>query len=180
MGTTAGLAITAYGASQSASANRSAGNAQQAVANYNASISGLQAEDAIARGREDETRLRVRARVDAGEVRARYAAAGIDISDVDSSFAELQASNATLAEVDAMTIRTNAAREAWGYRAQAENQRAGGEIARKAGNQKAIGSIVSGVKGLYGAGAFSGYGYGITAKPRAQNLGYAFGALPQE
>lgn len=161
MGATAGLAITAFGSGQSASANRAAGKAQQAVAEYNAKISELQAEDALARGVEDQTRLRLKARGAAGANRAAYAAAGVDISDADSSFGDVQANLATITELDADMIRVNAAREAWGYLAQAQSQRAGGEMARSAGNTKAIGSIVSG---------FSSY-YGATYKPGG-NAGY--------
>lgn len=178
MGASAGLAITAFGAAQSASASKAAGKGQQAVADYNAKISDLQAEDALARGIEDTTRLRLKARGAAGENRVAFAAGGVDISDADSTFGEVQANLATITEMDAQAIRVNAAREAWGYKAQAQAQRAGGQLAITAANNKAIGSIVSGITSVYGA-AYKAPKT-TSAGSHAQNLGYAPGALPQE
>ena len=163
MGTSAGIAIAAYGASRKASAEKSAGKSQQAVAEYNAQVSDLQADDALARGMQDETRQRLKARGLAGSTRVAYAAAGIDISDADSTFADVQANAATLSEIDALTIRTNAAREAWGYRTQATNQRAGGQIAMVAANNRAIGALVSGASSIYGATYRPGNKLGVTA-----------------
>jgi hypothetical protein len=56
----------------------------------------------------------------------------------------VQADAAFLGELDALTVRTNAAREAWGYQVQAEDLRRHAQIARKEGAYAAQTGAVEG------------------------------------
>jgi hypothetical protein len=131
-------AISAYGAIRQARASKKAGEAQQdaaesqaGLADYNAAVAEVQAKDAITRGAEDEHRFRSSIRTLIGSQRAAFAASNVDVSF--GSAVDVQADAAELGELDALTIRNNAAREAWGYNVQADDLRKRAEIARKEG-----------------------------------------------
>jgi len=134
----ASLAVSAYGAYKASKAAKDAGKAQQSAANsqadlaeYNAGIADVQATDATARGAEDESRFRMGVRGMIGAQRAGIAAGNIDVGY--GSAVDVQADAAFLGELDALTVRTNAAREAWGYKVGAEDLRRRAAISRKEG-----------------------------------------------
>lgn len=134
----ASLALSAYGQIKAGKASKAAGKAQHAaadsqadLADYNASVADLQAKDAIARGVEQENRFRSGVRLMIGSQRAATAGSNIDVGY--GSALDVQADAAFLGELDALTIRTNAGREAWGFETQGEDLRRRGEIARKEG-----------------------------------------------
>jgi hypothetical protein len=110
---------------------REVADSQADLADYNAAVATLQAEDAIARGAEDENRFRSGVRGIIGAQRAATAAGNVDVGF--GSALDVQADAAFLGELDALTIRTNAAREAWGFKVEAEDLRRRGQIARKEG-----------------------------------------------
>lgn len=101
------------------------------LADYNEDVAELQAQDALERGHEQESRFRAQIRGAIGAQRAAFAGGNIDVSF--GSAADVQADAAFLGEMDALQIRTNAAREAWGFRVQAEDYRRRAEITRKEG-----------------------------------------------
>jgi hypothetical protein len=157
---TAAVGLMAGGAAMSAGAQRASGKAQQRLAEYNAQVGEVQADDAIARGREDEGRHRVAVRGLIGSQRAALAASGVDVNSGTAS--EIQEDTARQGELDALTIRLNAAREAWGYKVQAGDSRARGAYARAEGNMQALGTIVSAA----GSYANSRWGFGSTKGTR--------------
>lgn len=165
MGATAGLAMSAAGAGFSAAGSMKAGKYAKEVGEYNAAVANLQANDALARGEEAERRHRMQVRQLVGAQRASFAAQGVDVNDPDSSALDVQADAAALGELDALTIRQNAAREAWGYRAQAQDARIRGQIGYAEGTNKAVGTI------LGTAGNLALMKYGFTSKPRGHNIG---------
>lgn len=144
MGANAAIGMMALGTGMSAKANRASGKANQQIAEHNALLAEMQADDAIARGREDESRHRITSKGIIGAQRLGFAAAGVDISDPDSTASAVTENTAALSEIDALTIRSNAAREAWGYRRQAENSRYSGKVARMEGDNRAMSSIIGG------------------------------------
>ena len=91
----------------------------------------MQSQDAIARGTEAENSYRTQVRGIIGQQRAGIAANNIDVAF--GSAVDTQADAAFLGELDALTIRTNAAREAWGYDVQASDLTARAAIARRTG-----------------------------------------------
>jgi len=134
----ASLAIGAYQTYRAGKAAKKQGEANQAAADssaelfdFNAAIATTQAKDAVARGAEEESRFRVGVRGQIGAQRAGFAAGNIDVGY--GSAADVQADVAYLGELDALTIRNNAAREAWGHKVQAADLTKRGQIARKEG-----------------------------------------------
>lgn len=119
------------GARNAGAAARASGDYSSAVFGVNADIADAQAEDAIARGAEAEQRSRADTRGTIGAQRVAFAAQGIDIAS--GSAADVQGDTAYLGELDALTIRNNAKREAWGYTVEAMNYRAQGRLARLGG-----------------------------------------------
>ena len=133
-----GAGLSTYGAIRQGNAAKKAGDAQQRaadksgeLADFNAQVAELQADDAIARGVEEEQRFRARVRGTIASQRAGYAASNIDVNF--GTAADVQADAAFLGELDALTIAGNAAREAWGFKMQAEDLRRRGTLAREEG-----------------------------------------------
>ena len=140
--TTAAIMIGLGVASAASSAYGSIkqGNESKKLADYNAGIADAQATDALARGREDEDRFRTDARRIKGTQRAAIAASGVEVDS--GSARDIQADAASLGELDALTIRHNAEREAWGFGVDAENSRRQGRNAQSAGRNQAIGTTI--------------------------------------
>jgi hypothetical protein len=144
MGATTAIALSLYSTVQGfqssqrqARAASTQGSYTAAIDEQNAALADAQAQDAIARGSVDEGRQRLATRQNIGATRAAQAASGVDISS--GSAADVQASEAGLGELDALTIRNNAAREAWGYNVDAGNLRQQAKLARFTGQEAAAG-----------------------------------------
>lgn len=134
----ASAAFSAYGQVKAGKAEARAGEREQQAANsqgerldWNAAVAELQAKDALDRGTQEEQRFRAGVRGIIGAQRAGFAASNIDVGF--GSALDVQADAAELGELDALTIRTNAAREAWGYKVEAEDLRKQAEIVRREG-----------------------------------------------
>lgn len=134
----AGTATQVVGQIKAGNAEKRVGEAQQAAANdqaslqdYNASVADLQAKDAVDRAAQEENRFRTGVAGLIASQRAGFAAGNIDVGF--GSAVDTQADAAHLGELDALTIRTNGAREAWGYQVQSEDLRRGASITRKTG-----------------------------------------------
>lgn len=146
----AGMAVSAYsqyraGKSQkkaaegaareqerAAQAGKKVAEANAQISDYNAQVSELQSQDAVERGFEAESRFRTQVRGAIGAQRAAFAAGNVDVSF--GSAVDVQADAAFLGEMDALQLRTNAAREAWGYKVQATNYRMEGDVRRREGD----------------------------------------------
>lgn len=144
MAAAAALALTAakgvldYGAQRKAAVNADAeGQYQGAVLEQNAAIADEQAHDAIARGAVTEHQLRSAVRSTIGSQRAALAAGGVDLGS--GSAADVQADTARMGELDALMIRNNAARQAWGYGVEATQDRSKAQYARQGGKTAAAG-----------------------------------------
>lgn len=124
------------------------------VSKVNAGISMRASRDALKRGYIEADEQRQETRQVIGAQRAAFAANGIDVND--GSAAIVQDDTAALGELDALTLMNNAAREAYGYRVQAMDQRQQGKLAKYQGKMDAIGSILGGVEKAYSAGMFGG------------------------
>ncbi len=161
------------GGFQKAAADRQAASAQQQayeakakesqyqaqVAENNRQTSEQNARVAAAAGEQQAFNKGMETRQKVGGIVAGQAASGVDVSS--GSALDVKSSTQELGQVDALTIRSNAAREAYGYQvqgsnfgAQAEADRFGGENditagqnAKKAGDIAATGSILSGITG---------------------------------
>ncbi|MDB4913407.1 MAG: hypothetical protein JWM95_1051 [Gemmatimonadetes bacterium] len=142
MGSTAGIALQAGGIFASVSSQRQQaasarvqGEYAGQIADRNATLADAQSVDAIARGNESVSRLRMGTRQLVGAQRTAAAAQGIDVNSGTS--ADLQEDSRILSHFDELTLRNNAAREAWGYSMDAANQRTAGVNDRLAGENTA-------------------------------------------
>lgn len=118
------LAVTAVvvagtGAYVSARSARNAASTQEKIAQNNAVIAERQAEDSEKRGREAEFNYRKRIKALKGKQRAAFSASGVVVDE--GSALDILADTAEQGEFDALVIRNNAEREAYGFRAQSAN-----------------------------------------------------------
>lgn len=141
--TLVGGGISAYGSYQS-------GQAAKATGNFNARVGELQAQDSIQRGEFDVRQQRMATRSLIGAQRAAYGAQGVELDE--GSALQVQRDSAGFGELDALMVRNNAAREAWGHRVDAINSRMAGKYAARAANTQAISTLATS-----GADAFSAY-----------------------
>lgn len=109
---------------------------------YQARVSEWQAQDAIERGREAENQHRLAVRRLVGAQRVSFAAQGVDVND--GSALDVQLDTVRHGTADAIRIRNNAAREAWGYRNRASVQRQQGGMAVAEGVGSAGGTLLGG------------------------------------
>lgn len=130
-------------------ANRNANEAQAKVEENNAQLATWQAQDALYRGQVEENRTRLNTAAMKSTQRARMAANGIML-DGDSAVRTLTDTD-VLGEIDAMTNRTNAEREAWALRQQAQDHRNRAKFSREgfvqpgqSTSSAVIGSLLSG------------------------------------
>lgn len=110
----AGLGMSAISAYNQSKASKAAYEYQAAVANNNATLDEYKARDAIMRGQSAEIAQRMKTAGLKGTQRASLAARGLDLGEGSAS--DILTSTDMMGETDALTIRDNASREAWGYR----------------------------------------------------------------
>ena len=120
--------FNAYGAYSNSKATKTAYDAQGQIAANNAQIATWQAEDAIVRGDREASRSRLKTRQLKGSQRAALAANGVDLGE--GSALNILADTDYFGELDAGTIKDNAAREAWAIRNQATNFTSEGSLLR--------------------------------------------------
>jgi hypothetical protein len=148
------IGLAAGGTAISAIGQIKGGNAAKSQGDFNAAVAEQQAQDALARGTQDEERFRQGVRTLIGSQRASFAGQGVDVGT--GSAADVQADAAYLGELDANTIRQNAARTAAGFKVQAENYRMGGSNAQTAGYFGAASTVL----GTAGSLLAAKYGWG--------------------
>jgi hypothetical protein len=175
MGATAvGAGVGAFGSWYGGQASKNMYQYQSAVSQINKQISDQNAKYAIAAGetRAQESGMKTRAEI--GTTRAIQGASGLDVNR--GSAVEVRASEADIGTQSAAVIRSNAAREAYGYKvqgfqygAQSKIDIMAGKNAAFAGNIGAVSSILGGASsvsskwlqgsqaGMFGGGSSSGY-----------------------
>lgn len=139
---TATMVITAGATLFSAYQANEQGKYQEKVAENNAITQENMAKDAEARGRIEEANHRLKVAQMKSSQRAAQGASGAEVNT--GSAALLQQDTMEMGELDALTIRSNAQREAWGYRAGASNSRAQGQLDRMRGKSNAMGTLLTG------------------------------------
>lgn len=151
------LVGTLVGTGAAAYSQYETGQANKKLANQNAKIASEQAADSQRRGAiaEDEKRAEIRARL--GAQRATLGANNV-VSTTGTPLG-LLAETAQYGELDALTVRNNAARESYGFKVEGFNSRARGRIAAKEGTLGAAATLLGG-----GSQAFGNYKT-QTAKP---------------
>lgn len=116
------------------------------------------AADALARGAVDAGRLRQQGSALIDSQKVAYANSGVD-STVGTA-ANVQQGTAADVELDAQTLKNNAAAEAWGFDQHRKMQWLEEQSKVAANNRKGVGTILGGAGNLLGGalGAFGGGG----------------------
>lgn len=168
--------LGAAGAVQQGQASAAASRYNAQIMDMNAVMSERRANDAMERGKIEEQRKRQEVAKVKGAQTAAMAANGVDLSF--GSPLDTLVDTAVMGELDALTIRTNTAREAYDYRVDAVNKRAGaslermkGDNASTAGYLGAAGTILTGAGKAYsGYKGMNGYGRGLGDPTRIGSL----------
>lgn len=131
-----------YGANQQANAIKDQANYNAAGLEMNARIADFQADDAVVRGEKAQFAAAAKTRNLIGSQRAAMGASGISL---DSGTAlDIQNDTRTMGERDALTIKNNAWREAWGYRTSAFDMRTKASMTRNAAENDASNTLLTG------------------------------------
>ena len=176
------LALSAAGTAQSVRAAKRGGKASRAAANaeadlmdYNAAVAEIQAKDAVERGQVEAARYKEQVEGVVGAQRVGFAGQGVDVAS--GTALAVQADTAAMAEMDALQIESNAAREAWGYKVEAYDSkkralyaRREGVMLEKAGTANAWAAGIQGAGGMLSTGLnYSAMRYGF-GTPRSTSV----------
>ena len=149
------LALSAAGTGLSFVGQMNANAAQGAQANYmrdialrNRQVSEWQAADAVSRG---EVGVDAQNRKTAQVIGTQTAALAGQGTDLSGSERDILGDTAAAGKLDALTIRNNAAREAWGYKVQGVNMESNAALSAAKGQTSMLGpaaSLLSGASSL--------------------------------
>jgi hypothetical protein len=149
----ASAAVSAYSSYEQGQSQKAAMAYQAQVAKNNQDIADQYAQMELAKGRQLEETKRLATAQQEGAIRAAAGASGLDPNA--GSPVRLQEDTARVGEEDALTIRANAARAAYGYKVQGMNYAAqaqldemGSQDAARAGSLGAFSSILSGASSV--------------------------------
>lgn len=170
MGATAAIGTLVGGTALSSFSKLKAGREQQKMFEENARFADFQAGDALTRGKVNEKRQRHATEGVIGAQRTSLATQNVDVNA--GSSLDVQADAAYLGELDALTIRSNAAKEAYGFKVQAKDLRQRGKYAKQGGEMDALNSIIGGGSSLLLA-KYGGGPYTISNAPGHANPGKA-------
>lgn len=118
-----------------------AGQARSRLYNANAQIAGAQAQSEAQAGSYNESIVRMRGQAMTGQQIAQIGASGLQQGGTPS---QVVASTAGINEMDALQVRNNALRKAWGFQVQEISDQFQAKEAGRAGTGEALGSILSG------------------------------------
>lgn len=189
--------VSVYSSVQQGKQARAAAAYQEAVARNNKIYAERAAQDAEARGKQQEEQQRIQTQQMIGRQRAALASNGVLVDEGTSL--DLIGDTAMFGELDALNIRGNAQREALGYRQAGSNFDQQAYLASQSGRGYGwdvagtalggAGSVASKWYDFNKAGAFDGlfgsqtteYGalgyYGSGALPTSQNTGMISGGI---
>lgn len=114
-----GGGVSAYGAYQQGQAQAGAARYNADLEKQNATVSRENAAIAGQAGSEQGYQVGAKTRATVGNIKANQAASGVDVNS--GSALDVRSSAAELGELDALTVRSNATREAYGYAQQARS-----------------------------------------------------------
>lgn len=154
IGTTAlGAGVSAFGSMKSGEAQAGMYNYQASIAKVNQQIAKQNADYALAAGEVEAQRSGMKTRAQIGETRAIQGASGLDVNT--GSAARVRTSEAEIGLQDQALIRSNAARRAYGYEVEGEQQKSqaslygmAAENASSAGKIGALSSILGGASSV--------------------------------
>ena len=170
----AGAGISAIGSYESGQATAAAADYQSQVAANNAMIARQNASMTEASGAAKEAAQGMKTRAVVGSTKAAQGANNVDVNT--GSNAAVRQSEVKLGALDALTIRSNTAREAFGYEVAATSDTAQSQLlhqeagqARTAGDISALGTFLSGASSV--GQKYAGMQLGSTTPGQPLNLG---------
>lgn len=143
-----GQASVAAGSIFQANADYQQGKAEAKLYGLNQRVDLWQAKDALLRGTIQASAIRDQVAGILGGQRAGFA--GMNVALDSGAPLDISADTERIAALDQITALNNAARQAFGFRVEANNAQYQGALAKWSGKQKAIGDLLS------GAGAMAG------------------------
>lgn len=145
--------VSAYGSIQSGNAQAAAANYQAQVNNQNAQIAAQNATAATQAGNAQAEQEMMRNAAQQSRIRAEVGASGLDVNS--GSAADVQSGQGIIGNLDVLTIRNQAARQAYGYETQstgfsnqAQLNTAQAGFDKTAGTIGGIGSILGGASSV--------------------------------
>lgn len=130
---------TAYSQSQ---ALKSAGVYQNTIAQTNAKLAGVEAQQAVQQGDIAASKQNLQTQAAVGEAKAQQGTSGVDVGSGSAALVRLGATQAGL--TNETTIRNNAQRQAWGYQVQATQDVYQGKFAQMSADNQAEQTLLSG------------------------------------
>jgi hypothetical protein len=150
----AGTAVAVEGAQQQAQAQKNAANFNAQVAQQNQQTANQNAAWASQAGEEKAAQSELATRARQGAIKAGIAAGGVDVNS--GSAASTEQSAAELGELDAINIRADAARTAYGYVTQSTSFADQANLDTATGqNAETAGNVSSATTALGGLGSAS-------------------------
>lgn len=156
-----GTVTSASAAYTKSKQERAAYDYQAQVAENNSVLAEWQARDAIRRGQEAEGAHRIKVAQLKGSQRASLAGRGIDLTE--GSALDILSDTDFMGERDALTIRNNASREAFGHRVESGNYRSNADVLRSRAAMEKPG-MAAGTSLLTGAGQVANTWYTYKSK----------------
>jgi hypothetical protein len=148
--------VGAAGQMGSANAQANASNYNAQVADMNAKIESKRAQDSLERGKIDEQNKRREVAQIKGQQLAGMSANGVDVGY--GSALDTLVDTATFGELDALTVRANSAREAYGHDVAAVNKKADSQMfkmeassAKTNGYLSSLGTLIGGAGDAWGS-----------------------------
>lgn len=152
VGGLAGSGISAFGSYESGQAQSANAAYQAQVARNNAIIAGENETWTSASGAAQEAAEGMKTRAAVGRIKANQGANNIDVNT--GSSVAVQTAAQKMGDLDAMTIRSNTARSAYGYAVAAESDTAQSQLLEAESSQAATGGDISAL-GTFLSGASS-------------------------
>jgi hypothetical protein len=160
-----GAGVSAYGAIQSGQQQQAAANYQAQVAANNAQIATQNANQATAAGNAQAEQSRMKTNAMIGAQMAGQASSGVDVGS--GSALDTRTSQKEIGELDVLTIRNNAARQAYGYQTQSMSDTAQSGLDTAQGGFAATAGDISGASSILGGANSAGKNYADLVKSGA-------------
>lgn len=162
--------IQALGAYQSAKATEGAAKYNAQIAEQNAELASQQAKYTIQEGEQNVAASQLKTRAEVGAIEANQGASGIEVGQ--GSFGDVLKSAREIGMLDAMQIRSNAVRAAYGYQVQAASDKQQAVLDTYAAkNAKKAGMLNVGSTVLSAAGQGAMYSDWLNSKSPLSSLG---------
>jgi hypothetical protein len=144
----ASAGVGAYGAIESSEASSASAKYQAQVQANNSIIAQQNAQQATAAGEAQVTQSEFKTAAQIGAIKTNQAASGLDVNS--GSDLDVQSSAKELGELDALTIRNQAARQAYGYQVQATSDTGQSQLSTASASQDLTAGAIGGVSSVIG------------------------------